>query len=110
MIEWVGTPFEGLAYSVLSLTRDLATLNFDEVKGNKERLASVAFAINDAIFMFLMMSFFAMMFKAFRKESPGGMSKELLRFGEALTKKVANEQNLLDSTFGALSSDPAALS
>lgn len=110
LIEWVGTPFEGLAYSVLSFTRDLATLNFDEVKGDKERLARVAFAINDAIFMFLMMSLFVMMFKAFKKESPGGMSKELLRFGEALTKKVANEQNLLDSTFGALSSDPAALS
>ena len=91
MIEWVGTPFEGLAYSVLSLTRDLATLKFDEVKGDKERLARVVFAINDAIFMFLVMSFFAMMFKAFRKESPGGISKELLRFGEAVTKKDGSD-------------------
>lgn len=60
--------------------------------------------------MFIMMSLFAAMFKAFRKESGDGMSAELLSFGELVTKKVANEQNMIDSTFGALRSDPAWLS
>jgi len=56
--------------------------------------------------MFLMMSLFAAMFKAF-KPSSSGMSKELLSFGESISTKIANEQNIYQSTFGALRSDPA---
>ena len=56
--------------------------------------------------MYIMFNVFTSMFKALKKDSPEGLSKELMSFGESLSKKVTNEQNLYQSTFGALNSDP----
>lgn len=109
-LVWQGTPFEGLIYSCTSLIRDLATLDFGKVTNDKDRLGRVAFAISDAIFMYIMFNVFTSMFKALKKDSPEGLSKELMSFGESLSKKVTNEQNLYQSTFGALNSDPVWLS
>lgn len=109
-IHWEGTYFEGLAYSSLHTLRNIATLNFSDIKNNPERNARVLFAIEDAIFMYIMFSLFALMFGTLKKENPDGMSNELMKFGESLSQKVAREQNILDNTFGAIRSTPAWLS
>ena len=111
VMVWSGTYFEGLAHSVLSTTRDLVKCDFDKITDDKERLGRVTFAITDGILMLIMFSLFASLFQAYKKENgTEGMSRELIDFGEAISKKVAAEQNMFMNTFGALNSEPAWLS
>lgn len=110
VLTFEGTPFEGLAHSVLSVVKDCVKLDFKSAGNDKARLRRVAYALNDAFLMFVMFVIFTMIFKAFRESSgDSGLSSDLLKFGEAVSNKVANEQNLWDSTFGALDTDVMTL-
>lgn len=108
LLEWKGTPYEGLAYSVLSTVRDLATLNFSEIKNKKDRLGRVAFALNDALLMFLLLALFKAMLDSWIDDNgDAGLSVEIMEFASSVNNKVLNEHNIWQSTLGALSTDPA---
>lgn len=111
VMVWKGTYFEGLIHSTLGTLRDLKNLDFDKIKNEEERNGRVMFAITDGILMLIMFALFSSLFKAFKEEQgTSGMSRELLSFGEAVTKKVELEQNVFLNTFGALKSEPLWLS
>lgn len=111
VLKWVGTPYEGLMYSVLGTIKDLATLDFKHIKDSEERNRRVAFALSDAVLMFLLLGLAKIFFDAYIAENGSeGVSGTLVGMTAAVNKKVLNEFNLWQSTGGAISTEPVFVS
>mgnify|MGYP003434340568 FL=1 len=54
-LKWVGTPYEGLMYSVLATLRDVTKLDFKNIKEHEDRNRRFMFAITDAILIFILL-------------------------------------------------------
>lgn len=109
--KWVGTPYEGLAYSILGTARDLVTFNFTNLKNEEERTRRALFGVADGILMFLMLGIAGAILDAFIEENgTDGISGRTLSMMNRVNGKMMNEYNLYKSTIGAIDSEPAFLS
>ena len=110
-LKWVGTPYEGLMYSVLGTLRDVAKLDFKHIKGNEDRNRRFMFAITDAILIFILLGIAKAMWDAIVEENgTEGLSGNAIQFGATVNKKVLNEYNVWQSTLGAINTEPVFLS
>lgn len=111
LYEWTGTPQEGLVYSMLYTLQDLFTGNFAELKNNTQRRNRVIYGLHDAVLMLLIAGLFKAFFDAYIAENgTDGLTGESMQFGQALSKKVLNESNILSNTLGAVNSTPVFVS
>lgn len=94
-LKWIGTPYEGLMYSVLGTLKDVAKLDFKHIKGNEERNRRCMFALTDAILIFMLMGIAKAMWDGIVEENgTEGLSGSAIQFGSTVNKKVLNEYNV----------------
>lgn len=111
LYEWTGSPQEGLMYSMLYTLHDVFTLNFTELKNNKQRRNRVLFGLHDAILMLIIAGIVKALFDAFIAENgTEGLSGETLQFGQAVSTKILRESNIMQNTLGAVNSEPVFIS
>ena len=110
-LKWVGTPYEGLMYSVLATLRDVTKLDFKNIKEHEDRNRRFMFAITDAILIFILLGIAKAMWDAIIAENgTEGLSGSAIKFGATVNKKVLNEYNVWQSTLGAINTEPVFLS
>ena len=110
-IGWVGSPQEGLAYSVLKTLHDVSTGDFKNAFGNKQRLNRVGFAVYDTILMMIIFGIIAALWKGFISENgDDGIEGSTAKFMYNINNKVLSEANVWQNTLGAIKSDPAFIS
>lgn len=111
VLEWTGTPYEGLYYSIVGTIKDILTLDFSHIKNSEERNKRVLLALADAGLIFMLFKLFSVILESFIEENgTEGVSGTLASMSHSINKKVLNEYNVWESTLGAPSSDPVFLS
>ena len=110
-LRWIGTPYEGLMYSILGTLKDVATLDFKNIKNSEERNRRVMFALTDAILIFILLSIAKAFYTAYISDNgTEGISGTLIGMSAAVNNKVLNEYNIYKSTLGAVNTEPVFLS
>jgi hypothetical protein len=91
----VGTPYEGLYYSVIGTLRDIVKLDFKKVKGNEERNRRCLFALADAGLIFMMLAMMKVLLDGIISENgTDGISGYALNMSARINNKVLNEYNI----------------
>jgi hypothetical protein len=111
LIEWQGSPQEGLFYALGYTIQDIFRGNFSDIKKDeKERLGKLQFAAIDGLLLVLFWGMIVAMIKGAREDwGEDEVGEDMLKFAEAVSTKVLNEQNVYQNTLGAFSSEPAWL-
>lgn len=109
---WEATPYEGLAYSLLYTAQDLYHLDFKGAFKDEDRNHRLLFALSDGAMMFALFSLIYALFEGLLEDNGGeeGMTTTTLNMMSAISKKILNEQNVYQSTIGAINTTPVFLS
>ena len=111
VLEWQGTPYEGLFYSLMGTIKDILTFNFKSIKNKEERNRRALFALADGALMFIMFSIIKALFDAILEEDGDeGFTGYTLSAMSGIAGKIINEYNVYESTLGAIDSEPKFLS
>ena len=111
VLEWQGTPYEGLFYSLMGTLKDILTFNFKSIKNKEERNRRALFALADGVLMFIMFSIIKALFDAILEEDGDeGFTGYTLSAMSGIAGKIINEYNVYESTLGAIDSEPKFLS
>lgn len=108
VLEWQGTVQEGLYYSMLYTLRDVIKGDWSEIKNNEGRNRRAIYGLAEGFLMIAFFKFIWMLLTGWIEENgTDGIDGETIAFMESVNRKVLNEANVLDNTFGALRSQPA---
>ena len=106
--EWVGTAQEGLFQSMLKTAKDIAKMDWQNIKDEDLRTRRALYGLADGVLMIIIFGIIWQILQGIiADEGTDGISGETLRFMENVNQKVLNESNLWGNTFGALRSEPA---
>lgn len=109
LIEWQGSAQEGLFYALGYTIQDIFKGNFADIrKDEKGRLGRLQFAAIDGLLLVLFWGMIVAMIKGAREDwGEDEVGSDMLKFAEAVSVKVLNEQNVYQNTLGAFNSEPA---
>lgn len=111
VIIWKGSPYEGLMYSVFGTLKDIAKLDFKDIKNHEERNRRCLFALADGALIFILLGITAKILEGIIEEKgKSGLSGTVLGFSDDLNKKILSQYNIWESTFGAINTEPLFLS
>ena len=108
VLEWVGTPQEGLAISMLLTVKDILKGDWTHIKDEELRTRRALYGLADGLLMMLIFGMISALLAGIIEENgTDGISGSTLEFINSANTKVLNESNLWSNTFGALRSEPA---
>lgn len=111
LMEWKGSPHQGLLYSFLYTLQDILTLNFDNIKNNPQQLAGAKFAIADGLLMFLMFALFKAFFDGWIADNgTDGINGNTMKFFSNVNTKILREADVWQNTMGSIQIEPILFS